>query len=377
MYRLFETGDLAEDRFASNLRAIGCTVHTVNDDGNQYAVSAYGGHFSGHMDGCILGLPEAPSAWHVGEFKTHNTKNFRKLKSHGVKESFPKHYCQMMIYMHLTGMKRAFYFAVLKDTDELYSERIHYNEHEAKALMSRAERIIKAQEPPQGVSDRPDWWQCKFCDARGICFGSLAPNPILNVPSLSCRQCCYATPSLDGIDGRWVCEKKKKALSENEQQNPCDGHLILPGLIRQFPHVECTRDENGNDRIIFQDDSGGTFIHGSGKHCFNSEELTMLPAPVLLSPMVTRAKDVFAGEATGCCEDILDRYPESDCEIVWSGTINGLLEELAARIGFDTIDKGPIARTNLPTHCVSEYEGDIIAVAFINENRAEIRKGKT
>ncbi|KKK61528.1 hypothetical protein LCGC14_3013440, partial [marine sediment metagenome] len=97
MYRLFETGDREEGRMAANLRSIGCEVHDHDDVGKQFEVSALGGHFSGHMDGCALGIPEAPKTWHVLEFKTHNAKSFKKLEKEGVQKSKPQHFSQMQI----------------------------------------------------------------------------------------------------------------------------------------------------------------------------------------------------------------------------------------------------------------------------------------
>ena len=92
IYRLFETGDLAEIRFTKELRAIGCTVHDVDPNtGEQFEINDFGGHFSGHMDGCALGIPDAPKTWHVLEFKTHNAKSFAKLVKEGVKASKPVH----------------------------------------------------------------------------------------------------------------------------------------------------------------------------------------------------------------------------------------------------------------------------------------------
>ncbi len=84
MYRLFETGDLEEARFVKELKAIGCTVHDVDPQtGQQFEVIALGGHFRGHMDGCALGIPEAPKTWHVLEFKTHNAKSFDEAEKRG------------------------------------------------------------------------------------------------------------------------------------------------------------------------------------------------------------------------------------------------------------------------------------------------------
>jgi len=376
MYRLFETGDLAEDRFADNLRSIGATVHVTDEHGEQFSVSAFGGHFSGHLDGCALGIPEAPKAWHVLEFKTHNSKNFKKLIKDGVALAFPKHHAQMMIYMHYTGMPRALYLAVNKDTDELYSERVRYDTKQAALLVQRAERIIRAQEPPTRISDRPDFWQCKMCNARDICHGSVAPAPALIVPALSCKQCCHATPTMGGVDGRWVCEKHKKALSTSAQENLCEDHLVLPGLLPLFSPVDTGKDASGSDFIQFQDDKGNEFRHGREKGAFSSVELTVLPAPLLANSMVTRAKDVFDGTAMTCCEDILDRYPEKDCEILWRGNIGGLMEALVIQLGHPFVDDDIIARTVLSTHCVAEYEGGVIAIAYPDTGRAEIKRRK-
>jgi hypothetical protein len=115
-YRLFQTGHYAEPRFVAELKGIGCEVHEVDANGDQFAISDHGGHFSGHMDGCALGIPGAEKTWHVLEMKTHSNKNFNKLKKGGVLKGFPSHYAQMQAPMHKTGMKRALYMAVNKVT---------------------------------------------------------------------------------------------------------------------------------------------------------------------------------------------------------------------------------------------------------------------
>ena len=171
-YRLFETGELAETRFCRELRGIGCKVFELDENGEQFAVHAHGGHFSAHMDGAILGVPGAEKTWHVGEFKTHSNKNFNKLKKGGVLKEFPKHCAQMQAYMGLTGMKRALYLAVNKDTDELYAERIHFDRMKFEALKLKALRIITSNTPPPRLSERPDWYECNWCPAQSLCHGT-------------------------------------------------------------------------------------------------------------------------------------------------------------------------------------------------------------
>ena len=66
------------------------------------------------MDSALLGLPEAPKTWHVGEFKTHNQKSFDDLVKRGVEKAKPMHWDQMQAYMGLTGMERALFFFFFK-----------------------------------------------------------------------------------------------------------------------------------------------------------------------------------------------------------------------------------------------------------------------
>ena len=173
MYRLFDTGNHEEARFVADLRAIGCTVHEFGEDGKQFEVSAFDEKLSGHMDGCALGIPEAPKTWHVLEFKTHNNKSFNKLVKEGVAKSKPQHYCQMQCYMGLSGMTRALYLAVNKDTDELYSERVRFNKDEFNSLMTRADMIIHSERIPERISTREDYYECSWCPAHSICWNKI------------------------------------------------------------------------------------------------------------------------------------------------------------------------------------------------------------
>ena len=137
--RLFETGQLEESRIVRNLRRIGATVLEVDPEtGRQWRVEAHGGHFGGSLDGVALGLPEAPKTWHVVEFKTHGLKSFRELVAKGVAEAKPQHSAQMRIYMHLTGLTRAMYVAVCKDTDDLHVERVRADADAAERLLAKA-----------------------------------------------------------------------------------------------------------------------------------------------------------------------------------------------------------------------------------------------
>lgn len=162
--RLFETGNMEEHRLVRELGEIGIEVSDM-----QHRVSALGGHFGGSIDGGAIGVPGAPKTWHILEFKTHGDKSYKELEAKGVLSAKPEHEAQMQVYMGLTGLERALYLAVNKNTDEIYSERIKYDEKRFAELMSKAERVIFSPVPLARISERPEFFKCKFCTFAGIC----------------------------------------------------------------------------------------------------------------------------------------------------------------------------------------------------------------
>ena len=219
--RLFETGQREEERFIENLRSVGIEVHDHDEEtGRQYGFTDFGGHFAGSIDGAALGIIEAPKTWHLLEFKTFNDQRFELLKKHGVQITSPEHYAQMVIYMDYMELNRAFYLAVNKNTDELYSERIKVDSAYAALLKQKAKRIIEVPRPPIGISTDPAWWKCKCCDHQATCHERLPPE-------VNCRTCLHSTP----IEGGWLCEKHNQKLSYKEQLRGCSDHLYIPELL--------------------------------------------------------------------------------------------------------------------------------------------------
>jgi len=373
MYRLFETGALEEAKFVKELRAIGCEVHDHDQNGEQFEVKAIGGHFSGHMDGCALGIPEAPKTWHVLEFKTHNAKSFKKLEKEGVKASKSQHYSQMMVYMHLTGMQRALYLAKNKDTDELYSERIRHDKTEAEALMERANRVITSSHPPERISGRRDYYLCNWCDAQDVCWG--CADRALPVPALSCRQCCYATPAMDSDNGRWICDKHNRGLSDNDQRKTCHDFLVLPGMIAFADAAGHGNNESG-EWIEFIREDGAMFQHGNARsNCYGGAELMALQPDQIGDPMLDSAKRLFGAVAAGCVDDVLQRYPEEDSRIAWKGHPSQLIQAWQEVYTEDIRELKPLARFDQWNYTASEYDGGRLAILWKEDVAAEIRQG--
>lgn len=285
MLRLFETGQLAEARFVANLRRIGIEVHDVQPDGSQWRVSTLGGHFAGSMDGAGVGFPEAPKTWHVLEFKTHNEKSFTDLVKKGVAAAKPEHYAQMQTYMGLTGMERAFYMAVNKNTDELYSERVDFDPVEFAKLMARAERVIRASEPPLKISNDPSWFVCKMCDFHEHCHG-------MKAPAVNCRTCAHSTPEVDG-DSKWTCsiaDTTPIQIPITVQRTGCAAHRYIPILLSNF----ATQEDYVNGDVDYRDNTGQGFTNGSQPGALSSQEIRDLEDKSMLGAVANMKRQVAA-----------------------------------------------------------------------------------
>ena len=249
MLRLFDTGKREEDRLVRDLRRTGATVlDTDPETGRQWRVSAVGGHFGGSLDAVAIGLLEAPKTWHVVEFKTHGLKSFAALKNDGVEQSKPQHQAQMQVYMHLTGITRAMYVAVCKDTDEIHLERLRVDPAEAERLIAKAERVINAPRPPVKISDDPAWWQCRLCEHHDHCHGDRAPER-------NCRTCLHSTP----VEGGWICARWQRQLSSHEQRQGCLFHLFVPDLVPAEPV------DAGDDWVAYRFADGRRWVDGAGE----------------------------------------------------------------------------------------------------------------
>lgn len=262
MLRLFDTGQREEDRLIRDLQHIGVEVHAFDPEGNQWRVSAHGGHFGGSMDGCAVGIPEAPKTWHVLEFKTHNLKSFADLQAKGVMEAKPMHYAQMQVYMELTGMTRALYLAVCKNDDHLYAERVDHDPVAAAKLLAKAERIIFSDEPPSRLNDNASWWECKFCDYHGICHGEA-------VALVNCRTCAHVTAARDGT---WRCESDHpdEPITVEEQRHGCHLHRYNPHLLANVAEY---LGGNGKDAEYRDRKTGRVFWNGDGTSGLTSRQI--------------------------------------------------------------------------------------------------------
>lgn len=292
--RLFARGQREEAVLVDLLRKAGVTVHEVDPEtGEQFRCSAIGGHLGGSMDGAGVGFVEAPEKWHALEFKTHNDRSFKALLKDGVLKAKPEHHAQMMVYMHLFGLDRAYYLAVNKNDDSLYAERVRHSVQAGDALIAKAERIIASDRPLPKLSDDPGWYECKFCDHHALCHGQAVPPP-------TCRTCMHATPELDG-NARWSCAYHQTDRSEQEQLHGCEAHAYIPDLLANW--AEPT-DAIGANVEYLNRLNGQQFFNGPGvdigADAYASAELyAAKDLAVIGSTPADAVREAFGGRVVG------------------------------------------------------------------------------
>jgi len=244
----FADGHHGEDVQADRLRLVD-GIELITEDprtGYQFGFADHGGHFRGHMDGRIKGILQAPATLHVWEHKQTDEKKLKALEKakqeHGEKAALAQwdevYSAQAVLYMHYSGMKRHYLTCASSGGRKTVSVRSNAAPDKAKALKAKALRIIQSDVPLTRISEKPDWYQCKWCDHQAICHEG-------ELPEINCRTCVHATPELDG-NGRWSCAHFGCDLSTKHQRQggECPEHRYIPALIHFAEAVDA--DQAGN-----------------------------------------------------------------------------------------------------------------------------------
>lgn len=220
--RIFTTGHIAEEFIIADLKRIGIEVFRIDKEGDevemtgergeeQEEIIGFAGHWKGHNDGRCRGVIEAPKTDHLLEMKTMNDKYFKLMVKNKLKEAQPKYYDQMQSYMGYLKLKRGFFVAYNKNDSSYYMERVRFDPDHFKYLQAK-ERIILEERPANRIGNPRTWFECKFCNARGLCLG-------VDQPGKHCRTCQF----VDVLDnGVWECSKDNKELTKDEQFEGCE-----------------------------------------------------------------------------------------------------------------------------------------------------------
>lgn len=229
MLRLFARGQREEDVFVDLLRRLGAEVWTHDSAGDQFRITAHGGHMGGSMDGVARGLPSLPPEVAPGtpillELKTHNDRLFGLLLKQGLREAHPKHYRQAQTYMFHANLAWCLYCAVNKNDDRLWFYLFPRDPAIGQYLTSRAQTIIFGSGTPPRISETPSWHECRFCGMNEVCFGK-------KMPRVNCRTCLHSKPETDGT---WSCAKGNPAITVHPKQG-CELHVFNPMFM---PHAQ-------------------------------------------------------------------------------------------------------------------------------------------
>lgn len=211
--RIFERGDIEEARVVRDLQAVG--VNTWNVLENQIELVDHTGHIRGHPDGACNNVPGAEKTDHALEIKTMNSKRYADYVKKGLKATNPSYWGQAHVYMGECGYSRMLFCVTNKDNEERHYERIHYDKQVHDECMSRGFDILTSEEAPKKIGERT-WFECKMCDARGICHKG---EPI----SKNCRTCKYFDIEMEGA---FACSKHKTMLGVEKQKQGCSDYEI-------------------------------------------------------------------------------------------------------------------------------------------------------
>lgn len=213
--RVFEVGTRAEDRIVADLEATGKIK--VSDRQRMIDLPSGLGHVGVTLDGVVF----EDGVYRVLEMKTASAKSWRETAAKGVLASKPQHYAQMQFGMLLTGLQGALYVVENKDTQELYLEYVPYNHAAAEQLAAVAKSVLAGNEQVR-CSERPDWYECAMCGAKGVCKGG-------EFPRVHCLTCCHST-AVEG--GKWTCARWcGEVIPEATLPAGCAEHVWLPWLV--------------------------------------------------------------------------------------------------------------------------------------------------
>lgn len=240
LFRLFERGKREEPWLIDDLKAVGIRILAT-----QVPLEPFEGHGGGTCDIIADGFFEAPAKPHVVEGKTLSEWGFKHLEKVGLEEGKPVYFAQLQIYMHELrekyGTERGMFFAINKNNDEYYKERVKLSCTYVKELRAKLRRIRdSARIPPHlgGASNQ----ECKYCHFKEACY-----SPEF-VPQINCRTCLHATALPDGT---WNCAHHRKLLREEEQRRGCPSHLFHPDMLPYGDPLKASEEE-----VVYRDRGG-------------------------------------------------------------------------------------------------------------------------
>lgn len=182
----FADGHRTEALVIERLRQVpGVQIWNEGPDGKQLGFRALGGKFGGSVDGIIKGLVQAPKTPHVLEVKCVGEKGFAEFKKlvfeYGEKRALEQwnegYYSQAQVYLKYFNLDRHYLVVALSGGRDMAACRTEFNPEYAERLVDKADRILQATSEPARVSEKADYYICKWCPFKEICHGKKENSP--------------------------------------------------------------------------------------------------------------------------------------------------------------------------------------------------------
>ena len=159
---IFSLGNAVEAEVLKWLRQGG---YQIEEQQSEY--SALNGLFRGHCDGIIEGITQRK---HILEIKSASASRFKAFQTSSIAAVSPTYYAQVQCYMGYSGLDRAVWVVMCKNTCELYVERCHFEYEQFRRIELRARNIINNNHPPDRLYPKEPGRECEMCEYRGHCW---------------------------------------------------------------------------------------------------------------------------------------------------------------------------------------------------------------
>lgn len=314
--RIFDNGNLVEDMLIQWTHDAGLRLETCDKSGKQFRFRRCGDHIAGSMDGAGYNFPEYPNEWFVWEAKSANDNRFKGLKKEtegsgrrmawddlqavGLEAWSPEYWGQVQCYMGETALRRAVVIVYDKNTSHLHTEWVEFDDAAYQRLISKAERIVEATEPPPSLYRSPADWRSRLMmtdEESKIYWNQRLP------PTANCRNCRFSRPDMVTEGAQWICGLHENFCGGIDRQlKGCDKHQFIPALM-PASQMEPTDDQG----VQYKTHDGLEFINGP--RGYSSKELIELAKDefaMLADPFFRQAKKEL-GATVVSQEDIWEK----------------------------------------------------------------------
>lgn len=173
-----EDGHRTEQLVKDRLRLVqGIELYDIDEETKEQ-IGFVDGKFSGHVDGIVRGLIQAPKTWHIFEVKCCNEKKFKELQKcvekYGEKNALENwdytFFIQAQLYMGKLKLDRHYLICSTPGGRDKTSCRTEFQENFFNTMIIKKDRIINAKSVPERISSRKEYITCKWCRFSDFCW---------------------------------------------------------------------------------------------------------------------------------------------------------------------------------------------------------------